>query len=53
MTNGALRATLLGLIATLLTGQIRPVCVAGAKNLVVQSLREERPPFRLLPTWNR
>ena len=32
-------------------GQMRAVCVADAKELVVQNLRTPRPPFRLLSTW--
>jgi len=32
-------------------GHIRRACVAGGVNLVVQPLRDDRPPFRLLSTW--
>jgi hypothetical protein len=32
-------------------GQMRRVCVAGAKNLVVENLSGLQPPFRILSTW--
>jgi hypothetical protein len=32
-------------------GHMRSACVVGAERLVVQPLRRERPPFRLLSTW--
>jgi len=32
-------------------GVLRRVCVTGAEKLVVQSLVDSRPPFRLLSTW--
>jgi hypothetical protein len=32
-------------------GYIRSVCVSDAQNLVVQSVTNARPPFRVLPTW--
>jgi len=32
-------------------GHLRLACLAGAEKLVVQPLRDERAPFRLLSTW--
>ncbi len=32
-------------------GFMRSVCVSDAQNLVVQSVTNARPPFRVLPTW--
>ena len=32
-------------------GEARPACIIGGERLVVQNLRRERPPFRLLSTW--
>ena len=33
-------------------GYMRSVCVADAQNLVVQSVTNARPPFRVLSTWS-
>jgi hypothetical protein len=33
-------------------GHMRAVCVARGEELVVQNLRDARPPFRLLSTWH-
>lgn len=32
-------------------GYMRPVCVVGAENLIVENLRRSQPAFRLLNTW--
>ena len=32
-------------------GEARSACIIGGERLVVQNLRRERPPFRLLSTW--
>ena len=34
-----------------LPGHLRQVCITGGEKLVVQPLRNSRPPFRLLATW--
>lgn len=33
-------------------GHMRTVCVAAAKNLVVQRVDKSRPPFRIRSTWS-